>query len=86
MFPASSHEDCDLTRILISGLGSIGRRHLNNLKQLGCEDILLHRTMTSTMPEEALEGLRVERDLEKALEEFRPEVVLVTNPTSHQVT
>lgn len=37
------------------------------------------------MPEEGLEGLPIERDLEKALKEFRPEVVLVTNPTSHHL-
>ena len=75
-------KDDDLTRLLISGLGSIGRRHLSNLRQLGCEDIVLHRTMKSTLPDEAFEGLPIERDLEKALEEFRPEVVLVTNPTA----
>lgn len=71
-----------MTRVLISGLGSIGRRHLSNLIQLGCEDIMLHRTMTITMLDEGLDGLPIEEDLEKALEQFRPNIVLVTNPTA----
>ena len=74
-----------MTRLLISGLGSIGRRHLSNLRQLGCDDLVLHRTLKSSLPDEAFEGLPIERDLEKALEEFRPEVVLVTNPTANHL-
>ena len=74
-----------MTRLLISGLGSIGRRHLGNLQQLGCEDIVLHRTMKATLPDEGLDGLPIEDDLEKALERFHPEIVLMTNPTANHL-
>ncbi len=46
---------------------------------------MLHRTMTSTMPDESLDGLPIEEDLEKALEQFRPNIVLVTNPTANHL-
>ena len=74
-----------MTRLLISGLGSIGRRHLANLRHLGCEDIMLHRTMTSTLPDDDLDGLPIEVDLERALDRFQPEIALVTNPTAHHM-
>lgn len=69
-------------RFLICGLGSIGRRHLRNLVSLGQEDIVLLRTRTSTLPDEELDGLRVESDIERALERWRPDAVIVANPTA----
>ena len=68
--------------IMICGLGSIGRRHLNNLKALGREDIVLLRTGKSTLPDEELEDLPVEHDLSRALIQWRPEAVIVSNPTA----
>lgn len=69
-------------RFLICGLGSIGRRHLRNLQSLGERDIVLYRTGQSTLPEDELDGLPVERDLEAALRGWRPDAALVTNPTA----
>ncbi|MEK6588364.1 MAG: Gfo/Idh/MocA family oxidoreductase [Chloroflexota bacterium] len=69
-------------RFLICGLGSIGRRHLRNLRALGQEDIVLYRTGLSTIPDAELEGLPVAHDLETALERWRPDAALVTNPTA----
>ena len=46
---------------------------------------MLHRTMTSTLPDEALGGLAIEEDLEQALERWHPEIVLVTNPTARHL-
>lgn len=69
-------------RFLICGLGSIGRRHLNNLLTLGHEDIVLYRTGKSTLPDEPLGDFPVEHDLEAALERWRPECVVVSNPTA----
>jgi predicted dehydrogenase len=69
-------------RFLICGLGSIGRRHLQNLQALGQRDIVLYRTGRSTLPEAELDGLPVESDLEAALARWRPEAALVTNPTA----
>ena len=71
-----------MTRILISGLGSIGRRHLKNLVQLGQQDIVLHRSGRSTLPADDLEQFESESDLARALERWRPDAVLVTNPTA----
>ena len=71
-----------MVRVLIAGLGSIGRRHLRNLLRLGVDDILLYRTRPDP-PEEAPE-LPVFTDLSLALA-ARPDVVIVSNPTSHHL-
>lgn len=71
-----------MTKFLIAGLGSIGRRHLRNLISLGEHDIVLLRSYRSTMPEEELDGLAIETDLSKALEVHRPAAVIVANPTA----
>jgi predicted dehydrogenase len=68
-------------KILIAGLGSIGRRHLRNLLLLGEQDILLYRSKQSTLPEEELEQFPVFLDLEEALAQ-KPEAVVISNPTS----
>jgi predicted dehydrogenase len=68
--------------ILICGLGSIGRRHLRNLRSLGRDDVVLLRTGKSTLPEDELEGLPVECDLDQALGRWRPDAVVVSNPTA----
>ena len=68
--------------ILICGLGSIGRRHLRNLQALGREDIVLMRSGKSTLPEDELQGYSVESALDQALVRWRPEAVIVTNPTA----
>ena len=58
-----------MTRFLIAGLGSIGRRHLRNLVALGQDDIILVRSHQSTLPEEDLAGYPVETDLAGGAEE-----------------
>jgi predicted dehydrogenase len=68
-------------RFLIAGFGSIGRRHLRNLRALGEEDILLYRTHHSTLPEDEIAGLPVETDLEAALARH-PQAVIIANPTA----
>jgi len=72
-------------RLLICGLGSIGRRHLRNLAALDVQDIVLLRTGKSTMPDEGLEGYPVEQDLGTALARWKPDGVVVSNPTSLHV-
>jgi len=66
-------------KILIAGLGSIGRRHLRNLVAMGQEDILLYRTHQSTLPDEELAPFPVETDLGAALAQFRQPVRGVTS-------
>jgi predicted dehydrogenase len=68
-------------KIMIAGLGSIGRRHLRNLLSLGERDILLYRTHQSTLPDEELAAFPIETDLAAALS-HRPEAVIVANPTA----
>jgi predicted dehydrogenase len=68
-------------KILIAGLGSIGRRHLRNLVALGETDLVLLRTFRSTLPDEELKPFPVETDLTAALR-HKPEAVIVSNPTA----
>jgi predicted dehydrogenase len=69
-------------RFLISGLGSIGRRHLQNLITLGERDIVFHRSGKSTLPDDELPDFPVESDIDAALERWNPDAVIVSNPTS----
>src|SRR5512146_1839312 len=68
-------------KFLIAGFGSIGRRHLRNLRALGEQDILLYRTHRSTLPDDETQGLPVETDLAQALA-HHPDAVIVANPTA----
>ncbi len=71
-----------MTKTLIAGLGSIGRRHLRNLVALGESDIVLLRTHRATLPDEDIKGYPVETDLALALKRHRPKAVIVANPTA----
>lgn len=68
-------------KILIAGLGSIGRRHLRNLLALGEKDILLYRTRRSTLPDDELGDFPVVTNLEEALNR-QPEAAIIANPTA----
>jgi predicted dehydrogenase len=68
-------------KIVIAGLGSIGRRHLRNLVTLGETDIVLLRTHQATLPEQELNGFPVETDLSRALD-LQPDAFIIANPTS----
>lgn len=67
--------------ILIIGAGSIGRRHLGNLKTLGHNRIVLYRTGNSTLPEEEIKDIEQEYDFKKALAQ-KPIATIIANPTS----
>ena len=69
-------------KFLIAGLGSIGRRHFRNLIALGEKDIVLLRTRKATLSDDELAGYPVETDLQAALENHKPDAVIVANPTS----
>jgi len=68
-------------KILIAGYGSIGRRHLNNLRTLGQTDLLLLRSHHSTLPDEDIRDIPVETTVEAALA-HRPEAVVIANPSA----
>lgn len=68
-------------KILIAGLGSIGRRHLRNLIASGQNDFVLYRSKKSTLPDDDLAGYPVETSLAAALE-HKPQAAIIANPTS----
>lgn len=82
---SDNQRDGNFPRILICGLGSIGRRHLRNLKTLGVQELMLLRSGKSTLPDDELEGIPVEHDLQAALKRWQPDAVVVSNPTSMHV-
>jgi len=69
-------------KTLIAGLGSIGRRHFRNLITLGETDLVLLRTHKATLPDDELAGHPVETDIHEALQQHKPDAVVVANPTS----
>jgi predicted dehydrogenase len=68
-------------RILIAGIGSIGRRHLSNLLALGERDIILYRTYQGPPEADEPPPFPVETELEEALAR-QPQAVIVSNPTA----
>jgi len=68
-------------KMLIAGLGSIGRRHLRNLRTLGQEDVVLYRTHQATLPDAELGDLPTFTELSLALDE-KPDSVIIANPTA----
>jgi len=68
-------------RTLIAGVGSIGRRHLNNLRSLGETDFVLLRSHQSTLPDDELNGIPTETEIKAALA-HKPDAVIVSNPTA----
>ncbi len=68
-------------KFLITGLGSIGRRHLRMLEALGEKDVILYRTQRGTLPDEGLASYPVETDLKTALA-HKPDAAIISNPTS----
>ena len=68
-------------KTLIAGYGSIGRRHLNNLRALGETDFVLLRSNRSTLPDDDIHGVPVETNLKAALT-HKPDAVIISNPTA----
>lgn len=68
-------------KFLIAGYGSIGRRHLRNLLACGEKDLLLLRSHRSNLPEDEIQSIPVETDIEKALA-HKPDGVIIANPTA----
>jgi predicted dehydrogenase len=67
--------------IVIVGLGSVGRRHLTNLRALGWTNIRAVRTRGLSPHTAELSDLPVDRDLSTALSR-RPLAVIVCNPSA----
>jgi len=69
-------------KILIVGLGSIGRRHFRNLVALGETDLILLRSRKATLPDDELAGYPVETNIHTTLRNHQLDAVVVANPTS----
>lgn len=67
--------------ILIAGFGSIGRRHLRNLRALGHKNFVLYRIGKGTLPDDEIADIPTEYDLTKALS-HKPIATIVANPTA----
>jgi len=65
-------------KILIAGLGSIGRRHIQNLLKLGVNDIIIYRH--SGIHDQEF-NFPIFDNLNNALKE-KPDAVFITNPTA----
>jgi predicted dehydrogenase len=68
-------------KILIVGLGSVGRRHLRNLVALGETDLVLLRSGKSTLPEDELRGYPVVTEMDAALH-LQPQAAIIATPTA----
>lgn len=68
-------------KILVVGLGSIGRRHLKNLSALGVRQLAAVTGNRCSLPSGDLPPFLAFDSLEVALE-WRPDAVFVCNPTS----
>lgn len=69
-------------KFLVIGCGSIGKRHIGNLKILSVGDIIASDVRMDRCKEvEKAYGIKTYVDLEEALEQ-KPDVVLIATPTS----
>jgi spore coat polysaccharide biosynthesis protein SpsF len=75
----------DPKKVVIFGSGSIGQRHISNLQKLGVSDIVAFRTKLGhhqALPQE----LNVKEVTDwKQVTDFKPDVAIITNPTSLHV-
>jgi predicted dehydrogenase len=72
----------NIDRMLLVGLGSIGKRHLVNLQRLmPTSDIMVLRSRAG---DELIEGCRVVSSLQAALD-FKPQVAFLCNPASAHI-
>lgn len=69
---------------LIVGLGSIGRRHLQNLHLLGFKDIRVLTKNRCALPNNDLPDFKLESDLDEALS-YQPTAVLICNPSAYHM-
>ena len=71
-----------VNRAVVIGAGSIGQRHIRNLHQLGIKEIAALRSGQG--PGKALPGEFAVKEITglDQLEEFQPDVAIVSNPTS----
>lgn len=70
--------------VLVAGFGSIGRRHVRNLKALGCNNFVFYRTRQGTIDDEELAQWPAVTELQAAME-LKPRLAIVSNPSAQHV-
>lgn len=76
------HECMPEESFLIVGLGSIGQRHLRNLRALGMENISVLRSRKGMVPQDLpLDNVKIFDRIEEALDNG-PNAAVICNPTS----
>ena len=68
-------------RFLIAGIGSIGRRHLRNLRALGETDILFLRSKPTPASDSELAGFPTYINMEEAFH-AKPDAIIICTPTA----
>ena len=69
-------------KILFVGLGSIGQRHLQNLRNITKDSVIAYRSCADDINElDKKYNIQSFTDIDKAFQE-KPDVVFITNPTS----
>ncbi len=68
-------------KILICGLGSIGRRHAINLLKLKKKKLIFFRERNLNLKQKKLSRIKTFQNLQKALQE-KPKIAFICNPTS----
>jgi len=71
-------------KCLIVGLGSIGCRHVNNLKKLGVINLSAFRNTHKIIPFKIPKNVRIFRNFSLALKD-NPDAVIICNPTSKHI-
>lgn len=74
-------------RVLVSGAGSIGRRHLRNMRSLGMSRLAVADPGEPQRRQAREEtGCAASADFEEMLREERPDIVFICSPTKHHVS
>ena len=71
-------------KYLFAGLGSIGQRHLTNLRTITDEPILAYRTTSTNLNKLNQQNITTYTNLNQALSE-NPDVTFITNPTTEHL-
>lgn len=72
-------------KILICGLGSIGKRHAKNLLNLKKKNLIFFRERNFDLKDKTLSKIKVFRSLKKSLED-KPDVAFICNTTSKHMS
>ena len=71
-------------KALITGLGSIGVRHLNNLQTLGVNQLSAFRSRNLPPPGDIPDHVQIFYDYTEALSQ-KPDIVIIANPTAYHI-